>query len=350
MSVFPWQEEDWSALQNRITRLPHALLFTGPAGMGKRHFVETLAARLLCESPTASGFACDACTACHLRRAGNHPDLFRVVPASDEEGGESPTVAEDDKSEKPEKAKSSQILIEQIRTLQGSLTLTGHQSPRRVVILDPVEAMNANTANALLKLLEEPPEGAQFLLISSQPWRILPTVLSRCQRVPLTPPSLSIAETWLKEQGKAGGALLSLVGGQPLEARRLADSGGEDWVTTFIQTMKTQASQDPLRVAATWETWLKSKEIQGSGFDLYSLVDWVLRWVYDLTVLRLGGTVRFFPQENENLRELARKAGADELFNCYNDVTKMRQVARHPLNARLFLEDLLLRYARALKD
>lgn len=350
MSVLPWLQQDWADLQTRRGRLPHALLFSGPAGMGKRDFAQQLAASLLCVAPGADGLACEQCVGCRLRQAGNHPDLFYLVPASDEETSESPASEVSETSDKAEKAKSKQIVIEQIRQLQSALTLKGHQSACRVVVIDPVEAMNTHTANALLKLLEEPPFGVQFLLISAQAWRILPTILSRSQRVNLRQPQKEEALAWLKTQGVEAPEMLAVVGGQPLEAALRVEQGAQVWLRTVVEDLQVHAHQSPLQVAERWEKWLKSKEMSQTNFALPQLTDWVLRWLYDLSVLCLGGTVRYFPNQNDNLRNLAQRADSEALLNCYNDVARMRRVAQHPLNTRLFLEDMLLRYARALKD
>ena len=179
--IHPWLQDTWTRLVELGERLPHALLFVGPPGLGKRELVEALAARLLCDAPTADGHACGRCTPCQWRLASNHPDLHYLVPAADlvADGAEGEGA---DPNAKEGKAKSAQIVIEQVRDLQTSLSVTGHHSSRRVVVLDPAEAMNVFTANALLKLLEAPPLGCVFLLLSSAPRRLLPTIRSRCQQ------------------------------------------------------------------------------------------------------------------------------------------------------------------------
>ena len=175
--IHPWLAPAWNRLLELGARLPHALLFVGPAGLGKRALADALAARLLCDTPAADGQACGHCAACQWRLAGNHPDLHRLVPAAEAEGAES-AAEEGGAAKEGGKAASSQILIEQVRALQAALNVTGHHGPRRVVIVDPAEAMNAFTANALLKLLEEPPAGCVFLLVSSWPM----AVAMRCAR------------------------------------------------------------------------------------------------------------------------------------------------------------------------
>jgi len=343
--IHPWQQETWQRLIGLGERLPHALLFVGPAGLGKRDIADALAARLLCVSPGPDGHACGHCTPCQLRISGNHPDLLPVVPAADAAAAEGEGPEDGDGG--GAKKKSSQIVIEQIRDLQESLAVTGHQSSRRVVVVDPAEAMNAFTANALLKLLEEPPEGCIFLLISSAPRRLLPTIRSRCQQWSFSRPTGDAVAHWLSTQDAVAGDLLALTGGMPLAAQRLAQNGSDVLLKRFVKDLAQLPAGDPLRLAGQWESWLKSKEALAAGFGMVQLVEWMQRWVTDLASLRLGGRLRYFPAEEGALSALALRTSVAMVLNCYNELARIRRVAQHPLNARLMLEDMLLRYARA---
>ncbi|MGL4408300.1 MAG: DNA polymerase III subunit delta' [Zoogloea sp.] len=352
--VHPWQTALWQRALDRAGRLPHALLFAGPAGGGKRDFAEALAARLLCARPGPDGHACGQCESCQWRLAGNHPDLLRVIPAADQEeradeGADQERAKDKDKDKDKEKAASRQILIEQIRDLQQALTTGGHRGGGRVVILDPAEAMNPFTANALLKLLEEPTTQTTFLLISSHPRRLLPTIRSRCQTWTFPRPQAEAAHAWLAAQGNQDApALLAFVGGMPLAAQALAEAGGAAQLQRFVTDIGGLPQRSALHLAGDWEAWIKGKEAQASGLTLATLADWLQRWVADLVSLRLGGPVRFFPTHQAALAALAQRLGVDGALACYNEVTQSRRVSQHPLNARLFLEDMLLRYARSL--
>lgn len=342
-----WLQDTWTRLVELGDRLPHALLFAGPAGLGKRALAEALAARLLCDVPADDGHACGHCEACQWRLSGNHPDLHVVIPAADVEeteaverdGGREPVAA---------KAKSSQIVIEQIRDLQATLNVTGHRSARRVVVLDPAEAMNVFTANAVLKLLEEPPAGCVFVLVSSTPRRLLPTIRSRCQQWRFSRPDTAALAHWRAHVSKEGAALLAISGGMPIAAERLAEAGGAALIERFVRDLGQLRSADALRLAAQWEAWLKSRESAAAGFGLPQLVGWMQRWVSDLAALRLGGRVRFFPAQEGLLAALASRANVATVSNCYNEFAQIGRVAQHPLNLRLVLEDMLLRYAKAI--
>ncbi len=340
--IYPWQQTSWQRLVAIGERRGHALLFAGAPGQGKRDFAECYAAHLLCERPAADGCACGQCAGCKLRLSGNHPDLLRMVPAAEQ----------DDAEASPGKTKpSTQIVIEQVRQLRDRLEVSAHQSGTRVVIIDPAEAMNRNTANALLKLLEEPPPQTVLLLISSTPRGLLPTIRSRCQQWDFPRPDPAQTAQWLAShagvQTAGGDALLALCGGMPVAAADLAAADGDALRARFVADVLSMPRKDPLMLAGDWEAWLRPKKGTPDAFALPRLVDWMLRWVWDLTATHLGGAARYFPDRQHDLSALARDANRAAMLDCYNSCIQIRRAVNHPLNARLLLEDMLLRYARA---
>jgi DNA polymerase-3 subunit delta' len=330
-------------------RLPHALLIAGAPGLGKRDLAEALAARLLCDAPQTDGQACGHCLPCQWRVSGNHPDLHRLSPENEEAepSTKEAEALEPDGGEgkaKPTQG-STQIVINQVRAVQEALSVTAHRGTRRAVIVEPAEAMNIFTANALLKLLEEPPDGCVFMLVSSAPRRLLPTIRSRCQQWHVPRPGADALGHWQagQESGeRVPASLLALCGGMPLAARRLSAQGGRALFDRFISDLGASGF-DPLRLAAQWEAWIKKDKISP-----VALADWMQRWVSDLAASRLGGRVRYFPEQAEYLAVLSSGASAASVIGCYNEFINIRRVATHPLNMRLFLEDMLMRYARVL--
>jgi len=143
-----------SVLQDHVV---HAYLFAGPAGVGKTTTALAYARALLCAHPVA-GDACGKCRSCRQVAGGNHPDLFMLEPDG------------------------ASIKIEQVRAMLRRVTYRSYQGGRKVFIINPAEAMTADAANCLLKTLEEPPDDTVFILLTSQPQALLPTVLSRCQQ------------------------------------------------------------------------------------------------------------------------------------------------------------------------
>jgi len=349
--IFEWQRNIWQGLVERSDRLPHALLFTGPAGSGKTQFAQTFAARILCETPDSEGFACGKCQACGWRKSGNHPDFLLITP-------ESAQAIEEVETENGEgglakgKKRSDQIRIEQIRALASLLNVGAHRQGYRVVIIQPAEAMNTSTANALLKLLEEPPSSTLFILITNSYHNLLPTVLSRCQAVRFPKPDEERALRWLETEGiKNADLLLAFAGGMPLAAASLASGGAAQHFAHFLSGLQTSSATNALRLAAQWESWLRESKDESAKttdqIDMPGLITWLQKWVFDLLMVKLMGTPKFFPGMKNELKALCDHASISALFACYNDIQRARAVARHPLNPRLLLEDLALRYARA---
>lgn len=342
--IFGWQRGLWDALFARADTMPHALLIAGPAGAGKSELAQAIAQRLLCERASGQQEACGECDACRWFAAGNHPDYRFVAPGSDElddAPGEGEEAAEPGK-------RPTQIRVEQIRALADFANIGAVRAGARVVVIDPAEAMNHHTANALLKLLEEPPSRVQFVLVSDAPRRLLPTILSRCRQVPHPRPTAEEAQAWLAEQGvDDAAALLALCGGMPVAAAELAAASGGAMRERFVRDLRSLDQRaDPVALAAAWETWLKSKDVLASGVGLPHIVLWLQRWIADLAGMALAGRVRFFPDQAKTLAELAARVPVPLLLSCYNEFHQLRRVVNHPLNLRLYLDDMLLRYAR----
>ncbi|OIP09199.1 MAG: DNA polymerase III subunit delta' [Betaproteobacteria bacterium CG2_30_68_42] len=344
--IYPWHKKQWDELRANLDRLHHALLFSGPPGCGKAVFAEDFARSLLCRCPGAAGEACGVCPSCRWIEAGNHPDFRRIVPEASAESVSGEAAEGVSVARKP---RSSQIRIEQIRSL-GDLTSVGtHQSGRRVVVVRPAEAMNPHTANAFLKLLEEPPSSTYFILVTGDPARLLPTLRSRCRKLGFGKPDAGEAVAWLAQQGIPEPDLaLRAAGGMPLEAARWADPGYRSLFDWFIGQLADGAAVDAVGVAAAWEARNRGRAEEPGGPALSTLVIWLQRWLFDLISCRMGGGPVYFAGARQVLEKIASRSLLTALFGCYNEAIAFRRVDEHPLNARLFMEDMLSRYARAL--
>jgi len=341
LRLLPWQLPAWQRLASLRERRPHALLLHGARDIGKRDFALQWAAAALCESPLADARACGQCTGCQLLIADNHPDLRLVVPAADavaradEEGG--PAGEEGGKTAKA----SRSIRIDQVRELDEFLTISSHRGGVRLVVLAPAEAMNTDAASALLKMLEEPPPGAGFILVSHEIDAVLPTIRSRCVLVRLAPPTPAQALDWLRAQGveqaelrlaEAGGAPLAAVGGD--ERHRLDEASR----VLLLRLLARGAALEPAEIATALPRDLL----------LTPAITLLQRWCADLLEARSRGSVRYHPAQAREIERLARAASLEQLLGWGRELIQARAASEHPLNARLVMERCLLSYATAL--
>lgn len=138
-------------------RIVHALLFTGPRGVGKRTMAEIFTRAALCQG--AGERPCDACPSCKKCLSGSHPDVHHVAP------------------------EKNTIKVDQIRDLTAKLNLASYEGGKKVAIIERADSMNESAQNALLKTLENPTGDALFFLLTDAPGALLPTIVSRCLQV-----------------------------------------------------------------------------------------------------------------------------------------------------------------------
>ncbi|WP_116140533.1 DNA polymerase III subunit delta' [Trinickia diaoshuihuensis] len=335
--IYPWQRDDWDRLQSLRAQWPHALLLYGQAGIGKLRFAQHLAQAMLCEAPAANGEPCGQCAACNWFVQGNHPDYRAVLPealAGDAAGTAPPEEKAEGEEGKKTRALSKEIKIEQVRALLDFCGIGAHRGGARVVLVYPADALNAASANALLKTLEEPPAGVVFLLVSARIDRLLPTIISRCRQWPMSTPSPNEASTWLAEQGVPDpAALLAEAGGAPLAALALAADENRP-LRDF--TLKQLAAGPDCDAFACAEALQK--------LPVPVVLGWLQRWLYDLIAQRAAERPRYFPAAQRELERCATRIDANAFARFMKAVTRERAVENHPLNARLVFEALFLGY------
>ena len=321
----PWLKESWAALQGarQADRFPHALLLTGPAGVGKRRLLDALAHSLLCHGTLARGWACGQCPDCRLLAAGTHPDLARVGP--DEEG------------------KSGEIKVDAIRALAGAEGLTAHRGGWKLILIDPAHRLNTSAANALLKTLEEPAPSTLLCLVSEQPSRLPATIRSRCQVLRLAVPPEAEALTWLapRTAGFDAATLLHLAHGAPLRALELANPEHlalrDRLIRGFVEV--AQGKRDPLAEAATW-----------NQAEPALLLEWLGGWVSDLLRLipeLIGSRPRLINADwAGDFRTLADQVDPAAGHRFLRQVWRVGASDTTNLNRLLLFETWLLEWAR----
>ena len=223
-------------------QLAHALLLTGMPGVGKSQLASALTAFLLCKMP-AHGRACGQCKSCLLLAANNHPDW--LVLAVD----------------------NSSIGVDEIRRIIEFTQGTAQQQGNRVISLPRAERMTESAANALLKTLEEPPQGCYLVLQSSQPQRLKATLLSRCQRWDIAPLTKSDLQQWLATQVSEPipEFIYRYSGGAPLAALNLLTSAESSQIEQVLRqlTEVLQTAADLTTVVKVLESRTDSSHILG---------------------------------------------------------------------------------------
>jgi DNA polymerase III subunit delta' len=313
----PWQAEDWELIQRtrRDDRLPHALLLTGPEGLGKRCFADSMAASLLCSSAAMDGTPCGKCRGCDLFRAGTHPDLKTIEP------------------EEPGKA----IRIDAIREYTSKESLTAQAGGYKIAIIEPADAMNRSAANSLLKTLEEPVDWTFMVLISAWPGKLPATIRSRCRQLQMQLPKLAVAEQWLagETDGMDTALLLSLASGAPLKARALADP---ELLALRVKLLDEFAAiiegkADPVAVAATW-----------NKLDPSLILGWYNGWLTDCLRLKTdpdyNGLIN--PDQRKRLQVIGKSLEFKRLFGYIDDAYQAILARGSQLNQQMLLESLLL--------
>ena len=325
--LHPWLAPLAQDILSRRARFPHALLLTGPEGIGKRDLALVLAQSLLCEQPTSEGLACNACASCHYVAAGQHPDLRLVEPFDvDEEGTVTAT---------------EWIAVDKVRALIDWAQLTSHRRVAKVAIVAPAERMNAAASNALLKTLEEPPTATYLLLVTHQPGRLAPTIVSRCVRVGVPPPDPATAAAWLKGRGVSSvEALLAQADGAPLRALALDDPGYQTERAAWLSALAQPRSLSPLLLSARIDAAPREERKARLG----AAIDWLLAWSADLAAVAAGGAPSRNVDFADRIAALGRSVARISLFRYHRALLDQRALLSHPLQPRLVAEALLIDY------
>ncbi|CCD29838.1 DNA polymerase III, delta prime subunit [Candidatus Glomeribacter gigasporarum BEG34] len=334
ISIYPWQSDDWRRVQTLRARWPHALLLHGPAGIGKSSFARRLAASLVCETPLSGGQPCERCMACHWSARGTHPDIRFVCPENKAESAKGNATASTGSTAEKARVQSAEIKIEQVRALIDFCSLSAHRGGRRVVVLAPAESLNAASANALLKTLEEPPPEVVFLLVCARPDILPATIISRCQRWPMHAPARADALVWLNSQGiHNAGEVLAAAGGAPLAAR----AGAQDPPASARRFML-----DQLAAGAQCDAFACGERLQKAPVS--DVLGWLQRWLYDLLAQYSARRPRYYPGEAEALKRCAQSLNTRQLLRYLRHVNAQRAVEHHPLNTRLVIEVMYSEY------
>ncbi len=311
-------------------RIPHALLFTGIDGVGKRTTAVRMAMAVNCAGDLAPKSPADAagnpqehtdrpcgqCGPCLRIAAGAHPDIAVIQP----EGGV--------------------IKIAQIRNLCRILSMKPFEGKARVAVLTDAHLMNPSAGNALLKMLEEPPEQTLLILTAGQAADLLPTLVSRCQHVRFNPVSRTALSAALVQHHGFGAADVStvavLAGGsfsRALAMKHSAWMGRRDWLITELDRL----ASSPLHVVlALSEKLSKNRDAISDIFEI------MLSWFRDILIITRDPDKVINQDRMGLVRDASRRHAADVLIQSVNAVKTAQARVEAKTNVRLSMDRLLL--------
>jgi DNA polymerase-3 subunit delta' len=315
-------------------RVPHALLFHGPQGVGKASVARALAAALLCASGVQEG--CGRCPACKLVESGGHPDLLVVerLPKKTSSG--------------PDDLRPF-IIVDQIRQLSRVAAMAPRQGGRRIFIIDPADRMNAESQNALLKTLEEPPGPSVLILTAQRSHLMLPTVRSRCFSIPFGPLLPSELARLLEERGMPtdeAAARAALSEGRPgkalsLELQALRERREE--ILALLETLTSSVEGIAKLPALALSLAGKNEATLTENLDL---LEALLRDVLRLGS-RPGGDGLVHSDLSHRLELLAEHIPRGRAASVIRAAERLRHDLRLNLNRKLVAESLLAAIAGA---
>lgn len=322
----PWHRPWLTRAHDLVSSHHHAWLVVGRVGDGAGLAASALAALLLCLQPKDQG-ACGACPSCRWLAGDVHPDFRALLP----DVGDGETV------------KLPTVKIDVVREALEFMQLSAAGSRGRVLLVDPATALARESANALLKALEEPPPNTRWLLVTSQAERLLPTIRSRALRMTLPRPTHGEARAWLSAQGVTTldiDALLLRTRGEPLTALALANSGRASAHDAFIRDLLRPGQFPTLH----WGAWVEGGGKTEKRERFSDLLQWLADWTSDWSRTRANLLPTVYTDQSDALTQLALRLPLAEALRYHRALLRKRYLPDTTLSARLQCESLLLDY------
>ena len=314
--IYPWQQQVWETLTGRFPKLGHGLLFYGKKGCGKEAFAQQFLAWVLCLNRQPKG-PCGECGSCQWLKADTHPNYVYI--STDEDN----------------KKQNAKIKIEKIRDLLPFVQQT--VDGWRVIVIEPAEALNIASSNALLKTLEEPGENIVIILLADHYLKLPATIRSRLQHFALDRISSvqfsEYVEVQLPEAGSSQQQLLMNLSNQmPLQAVEVAQSSWLPLRQEFMEDWKKLVIQKnmPMAIATKWNKSLSFGEF-GQMFEYL---------LSDLICVKLNQAVKNIDLD---FNVLAEQYSLETLFKIYEDFQRAKQYLEQNVQSNLVLDELCIK-------
>jgi DNA polymerase III subunit delta' len=319
-----------NALQNNS--MAHAYLFYGQESIGKKYTAVELAKILNCTESTEDE-SCDECLSCRKIKNRTHPDFFFIEPIKS-----TPT------------AREATIKIEPIRELQRKLSFRPYEGKVKVAVIDDADLMNPQAANSFLKTLEEPPSATMLVLISSHPFKLLPTLISRCQAIkfqPLTPENIkkilkeTMTEEVIEENDLNFRTLRSRGSVQKAMAEDITDIANiRQEIINLLETVSFDRMDIVFSHAKSWARQSDQWEI---------IFNVMMELVRDLAFFRSGCSESEVCNRDIGniLIPLASKRSLKSWIEIFNTINTTQLALSGNANAQLFFENMLINFCEA---
>lgn len=314
--IYPWQQQVWETLTGRFPKLGHGLLFYGKKGCGKEAFAQQFLAWVLCLNRQPDG-PCGECGSCQWLKADTHPNYVYI--STDEDN----------------KKQNAKIKIEKIRDLLPFVQQT--VDGWRVIVIEPAEALNIASSNALLKTLEEPGENIVIILLADHYLKLPATIRSRLQHFALDRISSAqfseYVEAQLPEAGSSQQQLLMNLSNQmPLQAIEVAQSSWLPLRQEFMEDWKKLVIQKnmPMAISTKWNKSLSFGEFS-------QMFEYLLS---DLICVKLNQAVKNIDLD---FNVLAEQYSLETLFKIYEDFQRAKQYLEQNVQSNLVLDELCIK-------
>jgi hypothetical protein len=313
IQLYKWQQKDYSALTSTLKHPSQTLLISARPGIGQDILIQNYVALLMCEhSHEINGvaYACNECQSCILFANNNHPDIYSLV-----------VDVEADKKN---------ISVEDIRGMLEFLSTSTHLGRHKVVLIPDVDLLSISSANALLKILEEPPSYVLFILQTTNISGVLATIRSRCHIHKLSVSDIPDAISYIENSGVWNPEFwLNYYDNAPLFTLQVSQEQFDALMNALLQP-----SIDNIFTASA------HFDAKSAGF----LIDFLSKWLNDLASYLQGAHMRYFMAYSTKLDSLAKRIDLQKVYYLFDKVNFLQDWTGHPLNYKLQLENLLLQY------
>ncbi len=314
LHLHSWQENDYDNLVRLKERLPNALVLQDSnKSSGIHNLASCWIKFLLCHNPVNKN-ACEKCPSCTFLCNGSHPDFYFLTAYDDEK-------------------KNKIINISDIRNAINFLSTASHISKYKIILIDDFSLLNVNSSNALLKIIEEPPANALFILLGNNINQLLPTIRSRCHIFTLSQPSFDTALNYIKNSNI---------------------QNYEFWLNYYDNNPLFEIEINPVQLESLISTLVEpncnnifslTKEFNGKIVSFKFFIDFMLKWLSDIACAKVAkGRGKYFIKYDNIFNPLLPRLDLERLFYLNDRVIFLCSWLKHPLNYKLQIESILLQY------